>query len=114
MRPQQLQAPRGEQVICRRRMRAIHREDVDPRQHLVEALPISCFELLLDLVRHAAAVVVVDRQAEAARAAGDRLADGAHDEEAEPLAPQTMAEPEGWAPALPLALTDPPLAHAQA
>ena len=67
-RPQHLQPPRRQQVKGRRRVRAIDRHDVHAGEHLVEALPIGRVELLLDLRRHPAAVVIVDLQAEGARA----------------------------------------------
>ena len=89
------------------RVRAVDRDDVHPRQHLVEAFPVGRLELLLDRVEDAAAVVVVDRQAEAAGAARQRLADAAHADDAEPLAPEAVAEHEGRAPAVPFAARAP-------
>ena len=53
---------------------------------------------------HAAAVVVVDLQAEGAGAARHRLADAAHADDAEPLAPDAVAEHPGRRPAGPFAL----------
>jgi hypothetical protein len=50
---QQLQPARREQVIGRRRVRAVDRDDVHARQHLVEAFPIGRLELLLDRGRDA-------------------------------------------------------------
>ena len=51
------------------------------------------------LRRDAAAVVVVDLQAEGAGAARHRLADAAHADDAEPLAPDAVAEHPGRRPA---------------
>jgi hypothetical protein len=53
-------------------------------------------------MRDAAAVVVVDLQAERLGAAGDRLADPSHADDAEPLTPDAMAEHPGRAPASPV------------
>ena len=50
-RPHQLEPARREQMIGRRRVRAIDRDDVHARQHLVEAFPIGRVELFLDLRR---------------------------------------------------------------
>ena len=44
----QLQPPRRQQMIGRRRVRAIDRDDVHARQHLVEAFPIGRVQLVLD------------------------------------------------------------------
>ena len=84
-------------------MRAVHRDDVHARQHLVEALPVGRLELALDLGMDALAVVIVDRKAEAARAARQRLADAAHADDAHALAQQPGAQHRGRAPAGPLA-----------
>ena len=102
LRPDQLEAARRQQVIGRRRVRAIDRDDVHARQHLVEAFPVGRVELLLDLRRDPAAVVIVDLQAEGARAPRHRLADPAHADDAEPLAPDAVAEHPGRRPAGPL------------
>ena len=48
VRLQQLQPARRQQVIGRRRVRAVDRDDVHARQHLVEAFPVGRLELLLD------------------------------------------------------------------
>ena len=101
LRAEQLQPPRREQVIGPRRVRAIHRYDVHAGEHLVEALPIGGVELFLDLGRHPAAIVVMDLQAEGARAARHRLADPSHADDAEPLAPNAVAEHPGRRPAGP-------------
>ena len=58
-------------------------------------------QFLLGRRRHAAAVVIVDFQAERLRAARHRLADAAHADDAEALAPDAMAEHPGRAPAGP-------------
>ena len=86
----------------RRRMRAIHRDDVHPRQHLVEAFPIGRAQLVSDARRHGSAVVVVDLQAEGMRPARHRLADAAHADDAEALAADAMAEHPGRRPAGPV------------
>ena len=87
-------------------MRAIDRDDVHAGEHLVEALPISGVELFLDLGRDLAAVVIVDLQAEGARAPRYRLADAAHADNAEALAPDAVAEHPGRRPAGPVAVVD--------
>ena len=83
-------------------MRAIDRDDVHAREHLVEALPVGGVELFLDLGRHTAAVVIMDLQAEGARSPRDRLADAPHADDAEPLAPDAVAEHPGRRPAGPV------------
>ncbi len=89
-------------MIGRRRMRTVHRDDVHPRQHLVEAFPIGRAELLGDNRRHGTAVVIVDLQTEGARPAGHGLADAAHADDAEPLAADSVAEHPGRRPSLPV------------
>ncbi len=49
-----------------------------------------------------AAIVVMDLQAEGARAMGDGLADAAHADDAEPLAGDSPPEHPGWRPAGPM------------
>ena len=93
-------------MIGRRRVRAIDRDDVHAHQHLVEAFPIGGVELFLDVRRDPAAIVVVDLQPEGLGAAGDRLADPPHADDAEPLAPDAMAEHPGRAPAGPVLVAD--------
>ncbi len=88
----------------RRRRRAVDRDDVHAGQHLVEAFPIGRLQLVLDRRQHAVAVVIVDRQAEGLGAAGDRGADAAHADDAEPLAPDAAAEHPGRRPAGPFAV----------
>jgi molybdopterin/thiamine biosynthesis adenylyltransferase len=48
VRLKQLQAARRQQVVGRRRVRRVDRDDVHPRQHLVEALPVGRLQLLGD------------------------------------------------------------------
>ena len=83
-------------------MRAVDGDDVHARQHLVEALPVGRLELLLDVLRDAAAVVIVDLQPERLGAARDRLADAAHADDAEPLAEDAVAEHPCRRPAAPV------------
>ena len=47
--PDELEPPRRQQMIGRRRVRAIDRDDVHAHQHLVEAFPIGGVEFFLDL-----------------------------------------------------------------
>ena len=110
---QELEPARGEQVIGRRRVRAVDRDDVHARQHLVEALPIGGLELGLDVGVDPAPVVIVDRQAEAARAPRHRLADAAHADDAQALAPDALAEHGSRAPASPRPRAHQALALAQ-
>jgi hypothetical protein len=86
----------------RRRVRAVHRDDVHPRQHLVEAFPIGRAQFLGDPRRDRTAVVVVNLQAEGSRAARHSLADTAHADDAEPFSPDAMAEHPGRRPARPV------------
>jgi len=97
---QKLQPPGREQVIGGRRVRAVHRNDVHPGQHLVEALPIGRLQLLGDARADRFSVVVVDLQAERPGAAGDRLADPAHADDSQPLAGDTAAHHPGGRPAV--------------
>src|SRR5215510_5709267 len=86
------------------RVRTVDRDDVHAHQHLVEALPVGGVELFLDARRDTAAIVIVDLQAERLGAASDRLADAAHADNTEPLAPDAVTEHPGRAPAGPIAL----------
>src|SRR6476646_7250636 len=83
------------------RVRTIDRDDVHAGEHLIETLPIRRGQLLLDPGRNAAAVVVVDLQPKGAGAARHRLADPPHADDAEPLAPDAVAEHPGGRPARP-------------
>ena len=112
-RLQQLQAPRREQVIGCRRVRAVDRDDVHAGQHLVEALPIGRLQLGLDVRVHPAPVVIMHREAEALGPARHRLADAAHADDAQALAPDAMAQHRGRAPAGPVAGAHQVLALAQ-
>ena len=103
MRRQQIEPARRQQVEGGRRMRAVHRDDVHAGQHLVEAFPVGRLQLLLDAFVYPLAVVVVDREAKGAGAPGDSLADTAHADDAEPLAPDALAQHPGGRPALELA-----------
>ena len=61
---EQLQAACRKQVVGGRRVGTIDRNDIHAGDHLVERVPIGGFEVFLDVDREAAAVVVVDREAE--------------------------------------------------
>src|ERR1700733_2013275 len=104
VRANELEAACRKQMVRRRRVRTIDRDDVHAREHLVEAFPVRRVQLLLDLRRDAAAIVIVNLQSEGVRTARYRLADAAHADDAETLAPDTMAEHPGWAPAGPFAI----------
>jgi len=97
----QFQAPRREQVIGGRRVRAIDRDDVHARQHLVKAFPVGGFEFLLDLRVHRLAVVIVDLQPEGLGPPCHGSPDAAHADDAEALAPDAAAEHPGGRPAGP-------------
>ena len=99
---QETQPPRRQQVIGAGRVRAVDRDDVDARQHLIEAFPIGRLELLLDVLRDAAPVVIVDLQAERLGAASDRLADASHADDAEPLAEDAVTEHPRGRPSSPV------------
>src|SRR5690606_32763413 len=71
-------------------------------------------ELALDLLGDAPAIVVVDRQAEAARAARHRLSDPPHADDAQALTPDAVAEHAGRAPAAPGTAAHEALAFGQA
>ena len=107
---EQLEAARRQQVIGRRRVRAVDRQDVHMGEHLVEALPERGLEFALGRRVEAPTVVVVHRQAEAPGAARQRPADPAHAQDAEALAPDPVAEHGRRAPALPFARAHQPLA----
>ena len=61
VRLQEPQPPRGKQVKSCRCVRTIDRDDVHVGEHLVETLPIGRLERALDVLRHRAPVVIVDR-----------------------------------------------------
>src|SRR5579871_183820 len=102
LRTDQLEPPGREQVIGRRRVWTIHRDDVHAGEHLIEALPVIGIELFLDARRKPAAVVIVDLQTEGAGPARHGLADAAHADDAEPLAPDALAEHPGRCPSRPI------------
>ena len=87
----------------RRRMRAVHGNDIHARQHLVGTLPVGGLELALDVGVDALAIVVMDCEAEAAGTARQRLADAPHADDAHALALQTRAQHRGRTPAAPFA-----------
>ena len=99
---EQLQSARREQVIGGRRVRAVDRDHIGARQHLVEAFPVGRLELLGDARADRFAVVIVDGQAERARALRQRLADPPHAHDAEALARQPAAHHPGRRPAVEL------------
>ena len=88
VRLQQLQPAGRQQVIGGRGVRAVDRDDVHPGQHLVQALPVGRLQLVGDARADRLAVVIVDRQAEGLGAAGQGLADAAHADDAQTLAPR--------------------------
>jgi hypothetical protein len=96
-------------MIGRRRVRAVDRDDVHMREHLVEALPPGRLERALDILGDRAAVVIMHREAEAFGAVSDRHADPAHADDPQPLAPDAVARHRDRAPAGPPArfLTQP-------
>ena len=97
-------------MIGRRRARAVNRDEIHMRQHLVQALPPGRLELGLGFLVQAVPVVIVDGEAEAPRPARDGLADPPHADDAEALAPDAMAQHRGGRPALPVAAAQQPLA----
>jgi hypothetical protein len=64
------------------RVRAVHRDEIHSREHLVERIPVRRLEQFFDLRGDTAAVMIVDRHAECARTARERLADTAHADDA--------------------------------
>src|SRR6202795_2422415 len=83
-------------------MWTIHRDDVHPRQHLVEALPVGRAQFVGDARRHRTAVVVMNLQAECPCPARQGLADAAHADNAEAFSPDAVAEHPGRRPARPV------------
>src|SRR5215467_10489282 len=69
---------RGEQMVGCWRMRAVDGDDVHAGEHLVEAVPVGGFEHLLNLRRHAPAIVIMNLEAESPGALRDRLANTSH------------------------------------
>ena len=87
-------------------MRAVDRDHVHAGEHLVEAFPVGRLQLLLDGGGDAAAVVVVDRQAEGLGASCQGLADATHADDAQALAGDAAAEHPGRRPAGPVTSRD--------
>ena len=85
-------------------VRAVDGYNVHAGQHLVEAVPVGRFQRILDVRMQAAAVVIVDRHAEGLGAPGNGLADPAHADDAEALAPDAAAHHPGGRPAGPFTL----------
>ena len=73
-----------QQVKGRRRVRRVDRQDVHPREHLVEAFPPGRLQILLDLGAQPAAVVIMDLHPEDICPPRDRLPDPAHPQDAQP------------------------------
>ena len=101
-RLQQLQPARREQMIGGRGVGAIDRDDIHAGEHLVQAVPIGCLELLLDLLGQAPAVVIVDLQPECLGALRHRLADTAHADDAKAFAVDAMSQHPRRRPAGPV------------
>jgi hypothetical protein len=107
VRLHQLQPAGREQVIGGRRVRAVDRDDVHPREHLVEAFPIGRIELFLgDAGVDPACGCDSAPHAEGLGAARDGLADAAHADDAQALAPQAAAQHPGRRPAGPFVVGD--------
>src|SRR5260370_23386227 len=85
----------------RRRVRTIDGDDVHAGEHLVETLPISSGELLLDLARNATPIVVMDLQPECAGAARHPFPDAAHPNDAPTLTPDAVPDHPSLPPARP-------------
>ena len=100
---EQFQPPRVHQVIGRGRMRTVDRDDIHPRDHLVEAFPEGGLMLFLDLGAQAAAVVIVDLHAEGPRPPGHGLPDAPHAEDAQTLAADPPPQKRHGRPARPFA-----------
>ena len=97
----------------RRRVGTVHRHDVHAGEHLIQAFPVGRLQPVLDVLVQAVPVVIVDRQPEPPRPAGDGLADPAHAHDAQPLAPYPVAQHPGRGPVLPVAEPDGALAFRQ-
>ncbi|MNV29952.1 hypothetical protein D3C71_1212010 [compost metagenome] len=82
--------------------RAVQRDDVHPRQHLIQIVPPGRAQFLGDHVRDGFAVVIMDLHPKGLGPAGQGLADAAHADDAQTLAPQLAAAHPGRAPALEL------------
>ena len=82
-------------------MRAVDRQDIHPRDHLIQTFPIGRLQLGFDLGAQPFAVVVVHLQAKGAGAACHSRADPAHAQntQAPPTEPPTQMR--HWRPALP-------------
>src|SRR5215813_14322884 len=89
-------------MVSRRSVRTIDRHDVHACKHLIEAFPIGGVDFFLDPRRHLSTIVIVDLQTEGACAPRYRLTDTAHSDDAQPFAPDAMAEHPGWRPAGPV------------
>ena len=88
-------------MVGGRSVRTVDGNDIHSGQHLIEALPIGRSELLFDDGRHAAAVVVMDLKPECPCTTRDRLPDTSHPYDAQPLAPNAVAQHPGRRPAAP-------------
>ncbi len=81
-------------------MRAVDRNHIHARQHLVEAFPIRRLHLGFQLGAQAAAIVIMHGHAEALGAARDRRADAAHADDAKALAENPVTQHVGRTPSL--------------
>ena len=97
----QLQPTRGQQMERRRRMRRMDGDDVHPRQHLVQALPMAGAKRLLLHLAKPLTVIIVNVEPEGLGAPRDRLADPAHADDAQSLAGDPRPQKGRRGPALP-------------
>ena len=104
MRLQPRQPFGRQQVVGLPGRRTVQGNQVHPCQHLVQIVPPGRPQLFGDQGRDGFAVVIVDLHPERFRAPGQGLADPAHADDAEPLAPQFPSGHPGRGPALEPAL----------
>ncbi len=96
----------GEQMVRLPGGRAVQGDDVHAGQHLVQIIPIGRAQLFRDHRADGLAVVIVDLHPEVPGPAGEGLADAAHADDAQPLAPQLASAHPGGGPALEPAVGD--------
>ena len=88
-------------MVGRRRMRTIHRDDINAAQHLVQRIPIGCFQFGLGLGMNRLAVVIMNAQSESTGAARHGGANPAHADNAKSLAIDPVPQHACWRPARP-------------
>ena len=92
----ELETPRIHQVKRRGCMRAIHRNHIHPRHHLIETFPIGRLKRCFRLFAQTTTVVIMDLHTKRPCTPRNRLANTPHSQNPESLAAHPRAEKRRW------------------